>query len=310
LLLATVCGGSASLGLFLLRGKTPTQISKVAVVVAASEIMRGEMITEASVVTREWPRELAPTLALHDAQLVIGRTALTKISQGEVIFAERLADANAGRGLAALIPDGRRAYTIQTSHVAAKVAGFVMPGNRVDILLTLRGGREEATGGGSSTTLLQAVEILAVDDYLDAPTGNRLDPQQLRSITLLVTPDQASLLDLGQNMGTLSLSLRNPDDVAESDTEPATVNELRYTQRLPIPEIDGDVAAGEESNNWASRTLGWLSAAAQSSAVMAANRAQDAADEQPKIAQIRTLRGRHAGRVLVRMQDGITTEGR
>jgi pilus assembly protein CpaB len=268
LLLATVCGGSASLGLFLLRGKTPTQISKVAVVVAASEIMRGEMITEASVVTREWPRELAPTLALHDAQLVIGRTALTKISQGEVIFAERLADANAGRGLAALIPDGRRAYTIQTSHVAAKVAGFVMPGNRVDILLTLRGGREEATGGGSSTTLLQAVEILAVDDYLDAPTGNRLDPQQLRSIT------------------------------------------LRYTQRLPIPEIDGDVAAGEESNNWASRTLGWLSAAAQSSAVMAANRAQDAADEQPKIAQIRTLRGRHAGRVLVRMQDGITTEGR
>jgi hypothetical protein len=111
-------------------------------------------------------------------------------------------------------------------------------------------------------------------------------------------------------MGTLSLSLRNPDDVAESDTEPATVNELRYTQRLPIPEIDGNVAAGEESNNWASRTLGWLSAAAQSSAVMAANRAQDAADEQPKIAQIRTLRGRHAGRVLVRMQDGITTEGR
>lgn len=297
LLLATVCGGSASVGLYLLRTKAPQAIDEVPVVVASQEIARGELIGDAVIATRQWPRALAPASALQDVQDVMGRTALIKLSPGEPILAEKLADARSGRGLAALIPAGRRAYTIQTSHVASNVAGFVLPGNRVDVLLTLRGGREESTGGGSSTTLLQAVEILAVDDQLEAPTGNRMDSQQLRSVTLLVTPDQASLLDLGQNMGTLSLSLRNPDDVAEAATEPATVNVLRYTQRLPVPDLDGDATPAE----------------VQPEPLESSQRADEIAEARPRIAQVRTLRGRHAGRILVRLpmdSSGTTAPGR
>ena len=191
--------------------------------------------------------------------MIDGRTILASVQAGEPLLNTKLADRDAGRGLAALVPEGMRAVTIQTSRVASNVAGFVLPGNRVDVLLTLRGGNHDATGGGSSTTLLQAVEILAVDQRLDAPTENRVDPKLLRSVTLLVTPDQAGLLDLGQNMGTLSLSLRNPEDLAEAQTDPATVNLLRFTQRQPVPS-----ASSEERLQWLKTPQKWLTAAAVS----------------------------------------------
>lgn len=235
LALAIICGGSSAAGVYLMRNK-PAEAPKpetVSVVVATRDIARGEVISEQLVSTREWPAGMQPPSSHDTTEKILNRTALTPIMAGEPVLEGKVADLEAGRGLAALIPEGHRAYTIQTSHVGSNVAGFVMPGNRVDVLLTLRGGPSDTTGGGSSTTLLQAVEILAVDQRLDAPTENRVE--QLRSVTLLVTPEQAGLLDLGHNTGTLSLALRNPSDVAKAETKPATVNGLRFTQKDPEP---------------------------------------------------------------------------
>src|SRR5437879_8830127 len=120
-----------------------------------------------------------------------------------------------------------RAFTIPTTNVASGVAGFVMPGNRVDVLLTMNGvGTREQTGGGVTTTLLQNIEILAVDQRIDAPVDNKVDPAQLRSVTLLVTPEEAARLDLGQNRGSLHLSLRNPEDTRHAQARPATLTAL------------------------------------------------------------------------------------
>ena len=77
-----------------------------------------------------------------------------------------------------------------------------------------------ATGGGSTTTLLQNVEILAVDQKMDAPSDNKVDTKDLRSVTLLVTPQQANRLDLGQNKGMLHLALRNREDNEDFQTKP------------------------------------------------------------------------------------------
>jgi pilus assembly protein CpaB len=171
-----------------------------------------------------------------------------------------------------------RAYTIQASGEAANVAGFVRPGNRVDVLLNLRGGSPADTGGGSTTTLLQAVEILAVDQVLDDVAGEKMDARDLRSVTLLVTPDQATLLDLGQNMGNLTLSLRNPEDLAESDTYPTTVNDIKYLQTPPdLPSDTGPLAL--------------LTAAP--------GEAEESGSKGPKVFQIRTLRGSQWGEVRV-----------
>ena len=124
-----------------------------------------------------------------------------------------------------------RAFTIQTPTIATGVAGFVLPGNKVDVLLTVKevGGGTDARGG--TIILLQHLEILAVDQRM-GPEPATLEKvsgaaKELRSVTLLVTPQQAAKLDLGQNLGTLHLTLRNPDDSAEvSSLHLATIAEL------------------------------------------------------------------------------------
>ena len=239
-LLAGTCGVSAAVGINQLR--KPLQANAkpetVPIVVAAVNIPRGRMVTENDMEVRQWPKEFLPQGALTKMEDAVDRAAITQLMIGEPLFDAKLAAKDAGRGLAALIPKGMRAYTIQATQVASHVAGFVLPGNHVDVLLNLRGKPDDETGGGSTTTLLQSVEILAVDQLLDAPADNKNDPNDLRSITLLVTADQAPLLDLGQNMGKLTLSLRNPEDNLAAKTHPALLNDIRYRQEKPL-ETDG-----------------------------------------------------------------------
>ena len=296
LALALVCGVSSIGGFLLLRSQsTEVQPETVSVVIATREISRGEVINKQNVAVRQWVADQVPPHAIGNLSEALNRTVMTPLLPGEAIMSGKLADAELGRGLAALIPAGQRAYTIQTSRVASSVAGFVLPGNRVDVLLTLRGGSQDATGGGSSTTLLQAVEILAVDQQLNAPTENRMDPQQLRSVTLLVSPDQASLLDLGQNMGTLSLSLRSPTDLAEALTVPATVNVLRYTQREP--DVSSIVAKKPVVE---AERPSLLPTPADTAIRKVGHTPAEKKTKQPRFEQTQTLRGRSAGRILVR----------
>jgi pilus assembly protein CpaB len=255
------------------------------------------MVTAKMVALQQWPKELAPPGAISSLSDVVDRAVVTSILPGEPLLEGKLASTDSGRGLAALVPSGMRAYTIQTSRVASNVAGFILPGNRVDVLLTLRGNANDSTGGGSSTTLLQAVEVLAVDQRLDAPAENRVDPKQLSSVTLLVTPDQAALLDLGQNMGVMTLSLRNPEDRTEATTRPATLDTLRFTQRGPnVP------AAPAWSRSRLARSLTSVAAAAMAAYAQSGPGPDDAGRDRSRSSAesrlvIHTLRGRHAGQV-------------
>jgi hypothetical protein len=89
-------------------------------------------------------------------------------------------------------------------------------------------------------------------------------------VTLLVTPDHAALLDLGQNKGTLHLSLRNPEDSQAAGTRPATLADLRFRQESPSEDANGGIG-----------------------------RAPLAGRAPPAVLQIRTLRGTHSGVVRV-----------
>lgn len=235
-LLALVFGVSTAVGVhqFTGHGDVAPKGETAQVVVVIRDIPRGGLITSDVVRTREWRKEDVPQGALTKPEDSVERCALVPLAKGEVILEGKLASKGAGRGLAALVPSGMRAFTILAPHLASGVAGFVLPGNRVDVLLTINTfGDTDLNGGGITTTLLQKVEILAVDQRLDAPSENKVDPKELRSVTLLVTPDQAAKLDLGQNRGTLHLSLRNPEDIKEADTRPATLADLRFHQEGP-----------------------------------------------------------------------------
>ncbi len=240
LVLAVVCGIAAAIGTSRLQGSGGSDT--VSVVVAKFDISRGTKITEEMLKTRQWPANMALENAISSYEDAVERVAVVQILQGDTVLDGKLARRGSGAGLASMIKPGMRAYTIQTSKIASNVSGFILPGNRVDVILTLRGTHNDGTGGGSATTLLQSVKILAIDQNLDAPTENKTEPTELRSVTLLVDPRQVTLLDLGQNLGQLTLSLRNPGDLEEAATEPATLAELRFRQEAPVRDEEGTSA--------------------------------------------------------------------
>ena len=289
IVLALVFGVSAAVGvnLFARQGPAPTDV--VSIVVAAADVSRGGTLTANQVKLVECPKDLVPPgvlTSLDDAQ---DRLVLSPLVKDEPVIDGKLGAKNARGGMAGLIPPGMRAFTIQTPNVASGVAGFVLPGNKVDVLLTMNG--DERTGGGITTTLLQNIEILAVDHLLDAPSERKVDGRNLQSVTLLVTPDQAAKLDLGQNRGNLHLSLRNPGDAVAANTRPATLSGLQFYQDKPW---------GQQALEVLEALKKWKQQAPPEGGKAAGPRPGDAhaAAAEPAL-ELRTLRGRYYGVVPV-----------
>jgi pilus assembly protein CpaB len=229
LVLAILCGTSAAVGVKFLvsrpKGAVPT-VKTVPVVVASVEIPRGTQLKPGMFHMLEWPEKYLPAGALTDCNKVTDCVAVTAMVIGEPVLQSRISAT--GLGLPALIRPGMRAYTILTPSASSGVAGFVHPGNRVDVLLTV-GGRGQASEADGTWTLLQNVEVLAADQRLDQADPKKGE-QQLRSVTLLVTPDMATKLTLAQSMGTLQLTLRNDTDIAIARTNPVTMRDIRFLQ--------------------------------------------------------------------------------
>jgi pilus assembly protein CpaB len=236
LLLALVFGLSAALGVnFFLRKPEPEKKPEmVPVVVATTNVPRFATLTLNQVAVRELPADLVPSGALTQAEEAVDRAVFSGLVRDEIVLEGKLSAKGAGRGMASAVPIGMRAFTISTTTHASGVAGFILPGSRVDVLLTVtRSGQNDPTGGGQTSTLIQDVEILAVDQLVKPPADSRVDPKELRSVTLLVTPKQAAKLDLGQNKGILHLTLRNPEDHEPAGARPATLADLGLVEEAP-----------------------------------------------------------------------------
>src|SRR5689334_5471274 len=170
-LLALVSGGSAVVGINTLRNQEPAapRLETVPVVVTTADVPRGRLVTADMITTRDFPKDLVPEGALTSKEQALDRTVAVSFVKGEPVLEAKLASKSAGRGLSALIPDNLRACTI-TATLSSAVAGLLMPGNHVDVLLLVSSGQaNDATGGATMTTLLQNVEILAIDQTLEAP---------------------------------------------------------------------------------------------------------------------------------------------
>jgi pilus assembly protein CpaB len=290
--LALVCGASAAVGISKLRPEGESQnVDTVPVVVAAVDIPRGRTVSADVLKTVDMPKSHVPLGATSKMDDLVDRVCFTPLFKGEPVLDAKLTPRGAGRGMGALTKPGMRSFTIPTPNIASGVAGFILPGDRVDVLLTVTdtgvlalGGGGPNYGGGTTTTLLQNVEILAVDQRVDAPADNKVDPKDLRSVTLQVTPQEAAQLALGQNKGTLQLSLRNPQDARHAETKPATLDILRLTQPKP----------------WDEKVKGIMEALGKALEKMPKEEAKKPTpppEQEPFT--IRTLRGRDEGRVEV-----------
>jgi pilus assembly protein CpaB len=210
--LALAVGFLASVSVYRnMQASTVNKDAGVEVMVAADDLQVGTRVEEHDIKIIRIPSTALPPGAPRRKADVVGHGVIVPISKGEFIMPNRLAQENAGAGLPSLIPPGMRAVSVRVNDIVS-VAGFVMPGTRVDVLLTATpdGAAEEQT-----TTVLQNVAVLASGHTLErSSTGEALNTAV---ITLLVTPDDAQRLTLASSRGRIQLSLRNPLDTKQDE---------------------------------------------------------------------------------------------
>ncbi len=213
LIFAFVVASVASLLLYRLLLNRP-QAAKAApamaqIVLATRDIEVGTVLKEEDVKLSDWPGSV-PAGSAMKTQDVVGRGVITPIYAKEPIIESRLAPKGAGGGLAAMIPPGMRAVPVRVNEVVG-VAGFVVPGMRVDVLISgSKPNNNDNSLGTITKTLLQNLEVLSAGtDFKKDPEGK---PIQVQVINLLVTPEQAELLSLASAQTQIQLVLRNPLD--------------------------------------------------------------------------------------------------
>lgn len=199
-----------------------TPAGKGKIVVAASDVNLGQRLTPEMLRLAEWPAESLPQGALQDPLKLSGRVLKTSVLRGEPLSEAKLAPAGTLGGLSALITEGRRAITVRVNDVIG-VAGFALPGNYVDIIVSTHQDGERGQGRSISKIVLERILVLAV-----AQESNRDDnkPKVVNAVTLELTPDQVEKLDLARSVGALSLVLRNQVDPAPVHTGGATKESL------------------------------------------------------------------------------------
>jgi len=181
------------------------------VITAATNIPYSQKVQPQHLKSIEIPASLMPPGAATSNDELVGKLAQSDVVQGEILMAARFSENAEGSTLASLIEPKMRAITIRVNDVIG-VAGFLLPGNRVDILHSRIIKKRAYT-----QTLLTDLKILAVDQ---TASTNDKDPVIVRAVTLEVTPDEAEVIVKARGEGPIQLSLRNPQDKYEIAEKP------------------------------------------------------------------------------------------
>jgi pilus assembly protein CpaB len=191
--------------------KLPTRTTTIPtqpVVVAASDLEVGAELDGDDVRIIDWPANAVPVNAIHDPKDVIGRGLIMPMIQNEPFLPLKLASKEAGAGLPPAIPPGLRAVSVKVNEVIG-VAGYVLPGTRVDVVATVSPTQQQADM--TSKVILTNVQVLAAGTKIDRETDKN-KPMPVSVVTLLVNPDESERLTLASTEGKIQLALRNPLD--------------------------------------------------------------------------------------------------
>lgn len=227
LILALGCGLVASIGInqyLSARSDTSAEAPEgtVLVLVANQEIPKSMKIDESMIRLEHWPEASAPGGSINDIALALGRAVKQTVFPGEPLLEQKLAEPGA-EGADATIPPGLRAFTVKVN-TESGVAGFIQPGARVDVTLSVSRSNEVTTA--MAKTILMNIEVWAVDQQIHLSED---DPQATpaKAVTLLVTPEQVEILTLATSHGKVYLSLRNNiDDGEEASANPVTMRDV------------------------------------------------------------------------------------
>ena len=206
------------------------------VIAAATALQPGTPITADNVTEIDWPENVPLEGLIEKKEDVTGHVLIYAVAINEPVLKRDLASGTSF-GLAAKIPDGMRATAVKTNEDMS-VAGFIFPGSRVDVLVTLR-----ADNNNESTltrTVLQNVQVLSTGAKMDPDPNGK--PENVTVVTLLVTPEQSEKLALAENQGTLHFALRNGGDSATPETPTVDMTELKgEPKRVASPRSEKQV---------------------------------------------------------------------
>ncbi len=192
-------------------------------VVAAHDLQVGVLIHDDDLQEVSWGGSI-PDQVIRKRQDAVGRGVIATIYQNEPVLDRRLATKGAGAGLAATIPMGMRAVALRVNDVVG-LAGFVLPGMRVDVLIAgSPPGADVSRVGTLCRTVLQNIEVLSAGQKIDKSTEGK--PETAQVVNLLVTPDQAETLNLASSETKVQLVLRNPLDTNEQVTHGTSIASL------------------------------------------------------------------------------------
>ncbi len=196
-------------------------------VVAAKPLNVGTTIKPGDVTVSKVPAAAFPKSGFMKVEEVLDRPVVSNILAEEAVIEGRLAPRGSGAGLAPVIPVGMRAVTVRVNDVVG-VAGFVLPGMRVDVTVT---GRPPSGQETLTTTVLQNITVLSAGQTMAADArGGAINAP---TVTLLVSPEQAEIIILAGSEGRIQLVLRNGSDNDVQKTSGVTANALYGKKSLP-----------------------------------------------------------------------------
>jgi pilus assembly protein CpaB len=235
LLVAVVTAAIASFAVYRAILQSPNRgqaTAHVSVVVAARSMALGTALTEQDVKVVAWPAGSPVPGAIADPKNAVGRGLLIAVLENEPITVGKIASSGVGSGLPPAIPRGMRAMSVKVNDVIG-VAGFVVPGTRVDVVVTMR-----RTNDSMTRTAASNVQVLAAGTRQDQGKPE-VDSKQANAstvVTLIVSPQDAERIALAQAEGEIMLMLRNPlDNDVATTSGVKTASLLGTEEAVPAP---------------------------------------------------------------------------
>ena len=217
--IAVILAAVASLGMYRVVARMPartTEVKTVDVVVAQHPLTLGTRLTADHVKVVKWPADSPVAGTFTKVEEVVDRGLIAPVEPNEPLTQTKLAALEAGAGLPPSIPPGMRAVSVKVNEVVG-VAGFVVPGTRVDVMVTLTS-RKQQSEDSVTRVVVSNAQVLTAGTKYDQEKAKEGAPIPSTVVTLLVTPEDGERIALAASDGQIMLALRNPLDTAPTTT--------------------------------------------------------------------------------------------
>jgi pilus assembly protein CpaB len=209
---AVVLAAVASLGMYRIVSRMPAKtvdVNTIDVVVAQHPLKLGTRITADHVKVVQWPANAPVANSFSKVEDVLNRGLISAVDENEPLTSAKLAALEAGAGLPPSIPPGMRAISVKVNEVVG-VAGFVVPGTRVDVMVTLPAKNRDQDS--TTRVVVSNTQVLTAGTRYDQEKAKDGAPIPSTVVTLLVTPEDGERIALAASEGQIMLTLRNPLD--------------------------------------------------------------------------------------------------